>query len=711
MRKLLAVLLAGLFLILFFVATTVNQVVDTASDPGVINGMLDDADAYNYVYDNIIVNLVDDLVEQGIEVDTGLDSGAPSVLRFEDPDQAALAITDLIETLIQREYVQEKLEASLNSVLPYVLGETDEFTIDLEVQERVRSVPGAVRKVALDLELTERAIEDLLIPQMDQFVGKISTQGLGIEFTTEEIETSARLVFEPEWLESQIFGAIDEVTPFFAGDSDTFNIVVSFDDRAVIIGEILKNKLIDEDTLYDLVFDQVIDPLIQQTIAQTTDIGFGISLTEQEVVDTFEIIAPRAWVSEQGEGVIDALIAYLVGETNSLEYTIELNDQKATATTALQDLGRAKLEETIETIPNCSSPLDAVGAAQDLASLSIPRCIAGGQTTINLALGSFGPIIDAQVASFVEDQVPNEIAYTRADIDAQVGGSFDILDEVRALLAGGFSFSDQDLVMALAGGNDAQSLADAEDNLKILADGILITEKNIMDNLKGENLQMFDDVRDYAGTALTVRWLLWVLVLIPLVVIALIGGRDWTGRLKWAGGVVAVCSLLVYGGIAIAWSMNDIAQNYVPDYGAELSPEFRTDYPRLTAELETDELTNRFERAIDSWQQGWRNQTVPWIIGGLIVFAAGTVLSIRGSKKTVSMGSGTAHKGSTSSAASSDASSIPKDWGDEKEQDSEDSKIESDHSEDVDAGQESPPDETETSEDDSDEKPPATFDI
>ena len=708
MRKLLAVLLAGLFLILFFVATTVNQVVDTASDPGVINGMLDDADAYNYVYDNIIGNLVSDFVEQGIEVDTGLDSGAPSVLRFEDPDQAALAITDLIETLIPREYVQEKLEASLNGVLPYVRGETDEFTIDLEVQERVRSVPGAVRKVAVDLELTERVIEDLLIPQMDQFVGQISTQGLGIEFTTQEIETSARLVFEPEWLEGQIFGAIDEVTPFFAGDSDKFNIVLRFDDRAVIIGEVLKNKLVDEDTLYDLVFDQVIDPLIQQTVAQTTDIGFGISLTEQEVVDTFEIIAPRAWVSEQGEGVIDALIAYLVGETNSLEYTIELSDQKATATTALQDLARAKLEETIGTIPNCSSPLNALGAAQDLASLSIPRCIAGGQTTINLILGSFGPIIDAQVASFVEDQVPNEIAYTRADIEAQIGGSFDTLDDVRARIVEGVSFSDQDLIAALADDSDAQSLADAEETLLILANGILITEKNITDNLQGENLQMFDDVRDYAGTALSVRWLLWVLVLIPLAVIALIGGRGWAGRLKWAGGVAAVCALLVYGGIAIAWSMNDIAQDYVPDYVAELSQEFRADYPRLTAELETDELTNRFERSIDSWQQSWRNQTVPWIIGGLIAFAAGTVLSIRGSKKTVSMGSGTAYKGSTSSAASSDASSIPKDWGDEKEEDSEDSKIESDHSEDVDAGQESPPDETETLEDDSDEKPPAS---
>jgi hypothetical protein len=56
--------------------------------------------------------------------------------------------------------MQEKLEASLNSVLPYVLGETDEFTIDLEDQVRVRSLPGAVGMVALDLELTDRAIVD-----------------------------------------------------------------------------------------------------------------------------------------------------------------------------------------------------------------------------------------------------------------------------------------------------------------------------------------------------------------------------------------------------------------------------------------------------------------------------------------------------------------------------------------------------------------------
>ena len=362
MRKILAVLLAGLFLILFFVATTVNQVVDTASDPGVITGMLDDADAYDYVYDNIVGNLVHDMVDKGIEVNSGLDdTAAPTVLNFDDPDAAALAITNLIETLVPREYVQEKLEESLNGVVPYAKGETDEFTIDLEVQERVRQVTTAVREVVEDLDLSERIIEDLLVPQLDQFSDQVSTQALGIELTDAEIEAAVREIFEPVWLEGQLFAAIDEITPFFAGDADSFNVVLKFDDRAVVIGRILKDKLVKDDTLYNLVFNQVVDPLIEQTVAQSTSVGFGISLTEAEVVSTFEVIAPRDWVQEQGEGVIDALIDYLVGKSDELSYTVDLSDRKVTATEELQELALSKLAGTLEAIPACTTPAEVLG--------------------------------------------------------------------------------------------------------------------------------------------------------------------------------------------------------------------------------------------------------------------------------------------------------------------------------------------------------------
>jgi hypothetical protein len=666
MRKLLAVLLAGLFLILFLVAVTVNQVVDTASDPDVITGMLDDAEAYDYAYDNIIGNLVHDLMSKGIEFNTGLEGDkAQAILTFEDTDAAALAITELIETLVPREYVKEKLEESLTSVIPYAQGEVDEFTIDLEAQERVRTVPGAARKVVADLGLTERIIEDLLLPQFDSFAADFSGQGLGIDFTSEEIETNARLIFEPEWLEGEVFGAIDEITPYFAGDSDSFNVVIHFDDRVEVIGQILKDKLIKQDTLYNLVFAQVVDPLIQQTVAQSTTVGFGIELTEQEVVDTFEVIAPRAWVKQQGEGVIDALIAYMVGSANSLEYTLDLSDRKVTAASELQSLAVAKLRSTLGDIEACSTPIDLLGASQDIAAQQLPRCIAGGQATIDLAVTSFSPILNSQVSMLVENQVPNEISYTQADLESQIGGSFDSVDDIRQQITDGVSFSDQDLIELMASDGSASSRREAEDTLKIFADGLVITERNITDQINPAAQDQFDSIRDYAGTALSVRWILWIVVLIPLALIALIGGRGWPGRLKWAGGVALVCAIVAYGGITVVWGMNDIALDYVPEYGTNVSNEFMADYPRLGAELESGELNVRFERALDSWQQGWKNQTIPWMIAGLLAFAVGYVLSMKRPKQKISMG-GTAYKGSSPSAAAG-GFEIPKDWGDAPE--------------------------------------------
>ena len=667
MRKVLAVLLAGLFLILFFVAVTVNQAVDTASDPDVITGMLDDAEMYDYIYDNIIGNLVHDIVSKGIEIESGLeDSAEPTVLTFNDPDAAALAITDFIEIIVPREYVKDKIEEGMNGLVPYARGEVDTFTLDLEVQERVRAVPEAARQVVADLDLTERVIEDLLIPQLDSFTGQISGQALGIDLTEAEIESAARRIFAADWLEGQLFGAIDEITPYFAGDADSFSVELRFGDRAVIIGQILKDKLVSQDTLYNLVFAQVVDPLIKQTVAQSSSVGFGISLTEAEVVDSFEVIAPRDWVQDQGEGVIDALIAYMVGESETLAYRVDLTDRKTAASTELEALALRKLEAALNNIPACSSPADALGATQDIASQQVPRCIAGGQPMVDLALNTFAPVMISQVTSFVDAQVPSEVLYSQADFESQVGGSLESVEEIRDQISEGFGFSNRDLVDMIASNSSQRAQADAERRLKTLADGFVFTEVDITGDLDSSALKQLNDIRGYVGTGLSIRWILWVFVLIPLLVIALIGGNGWAGRLKWAGGVAAISAVLVYGGIAVAWSLNDVAQEYVPDYGARVNSDFRADYPRLSDELESGELTVRFERLVDSWQQGWRNQTVPWIVAGIVAFGVGFALPRFGGKKGVRMGGGPSYKGSSPKPSSS-GFTVPKEWGDAPE--------------------------------------------
>ncbi len=629
MRKILAILFAGFFLVFFFVSTMINQVADTVSDPNVIAGMLGEADAYDYVYENIVGSIVQDIVDNGIELESGIHGNSMlAKLEFDDTEATALAVTNLIETLVPREYTKRKIEESLGGILPYVAGETDQFTVDFEIQDRVREVPPAFQQLITDLDLTEEIIDDLLIPALDRFLGRLSDQALGIGFTDDELQEVAHDIFESQWLETQIIGAVDEITPFFTGDADSFNVVVTLDDRAVVIGQILKDKLINEETLYSLVFNRVVDPLIQKTIADSTDIGFGVSLTEDEVVEAFEVIAPRSWVIEQGAGVIDTLTDYLIGNIDYLEYTVDLNQRKVAATEELQILAVTKLTSTISDIPVCKNPIHAMGAASDLAARELPRCMAGREATVDQTLKLFAPKIQAQVLTFVETQIPNSISYLQTDFESQLGDDFEAVEQVRTRIIEGFSFSNQDLVDIIAGDGDSQDKDDAEEALGIIAAGFVITEADFTENFDSASLDQFNQVRDYAGLALSLRWLIWILLSIPLFFIAVLGARTWIGRLRWAGGVAFCTAVIVYCGILLSWSFIQSTYNYVPDLSTSLSEQFREDYPQLSAELASDEITLRLEKFTGSWQQGWRNQVLPLAYAGLGVFFLGTLLNI-----------------------------------------------------------------------------------
>jgi len=684
MRKLLAVLLGVVFVLLLFVAVTVNQVVDTATEPEVVIGMINDAEAYDYVYDNIVGSAVKDIVNQGIEFDSG--DGQILTLHFDDPDKAATAVTDLIETLVPREYFKGQFEESLRELVPYARGETDQFTVDLEVQERVRSVPGAVRIVVTELNLAESIVEDLLVPKLGEFSDQISDDALGISFSQAEIERNARLIFDPVWLEGQLFDAVDEITPYFAGDAESFSVVLAFDDRIVIVGDLLKDKLQSENTLYTMVFDQVVDPLVQQTTAQSNDVGFGIALTEQEVLDTFEVIAPESWVREQGENVIDALVDYMTGRSNSLDYTVDLSELKVAATSQLKNIARTKLETTISEIPQCSSPADLLGATQDLTSQQIPRCLAGGTAVISQITDTLGPIMDDQVELFVSNQIPDNVSYTLSDFESSVGGGFDTIEDARSWGTEGLVFTDQDLIDILADDGDLQSRADAEEVLQVFADGIAFTEQNILEHLTPEDRQLLDDVRGYVNTGLVLRWILWILMILPLLSIAFIGGRGWPGRLKWAGGVAFFSAVVIYALIFVAWSFNDAAKEKAVNL-SDIAADFRDDFPKLAAELDSDEPLTRLERAMDAWQEGWRNQTVPWMIGGIVLFGIGKVLGVRGTggapkdKPLTTPSANPAATAGRKRSRTGPAMTVPKDWTKDENADSEPDESKSDEDE------------------------------
>jgi predicted RNA binding protein with dsRBD fold (UPF0201 family) len=63
----------------------------------------------------------------------------------------------------------------------------------------VRQIPDAVRALVADLNLTEQVVDDLVIPQVAEFNSLVSSDALGINFSDQEIEDTARSVFAADW--------------------------------------------------------------------------------------------------------------------------------------------------------------------------------------------------------------------------------------------------------------------------------------------------------------------------------------------------------------------------------------------------------------------------------------------------------------------------------------------------------------------------------
>lgn len=618
MRPALAVLLALVFAALFVVALLVSRVVNTAGDPSEISGVIEDADLYDFVYDRVLDAALMDLVSKGITVQSTGDE--PHTLEFEDPAQAHAAIKSLIETILPREYVRQKIEETLNGVIPYASGRQDGFQVDLETSDRIDAVPEAVRKASERIGLGELVVSGLMVPMVRDLSQQITDEALGIGFTPDEAEDAARRIFPPQWIESQVFSFVDQAAPYFSGTGDDLNIVITFKDRVPVAGQVLKEKLNDEDTLVKLVFEQIVGPLVGQIVGDSTVLAFGIVITDQDIREAVEIVAPPDWVRAQGDGIIDSVVAWLVGATENIEYTLLLADRKADAAVQLEALAMRKLDEQIAATPVCQNPAQAAAAVNDVLAAQFPSCLPQNASEV---LDVMQPLIGNEIDRFVSNSIPDQITYSDADLRAQLGAdSLGTLDSLRDRVVNGFTFTDEDLLNRLGNSEDPGAAENFQETLDIIRAGIVFDETDITGRMDVAQLDQFNEARNWINLGWTFRWVIFLPAVLLLLAVAFVGGRGWPGRVKWAGAPVAIVAIIFFGAIQVGWastaSFRDIAMP-----ADSLDAETRADFPAIAALADSGEFQGMVERVGSSWISGLAMSAVPWAVGGLVLFGLG----------------------------------------------------------------------------------------
>jgi hypothetical protein len=546
-------------LALLLVAVVLLQVSDTLLSPKFYRNRLQEVDIYRFVLNDLATSALDEARQLPADrFGSGLDEN-PLVT-------SGLTTEDLVGSLnraFSPEWVQELVEQVLDEPASYITGDRDSFTFTLQVGDRVVQVVDEAKTLMrradaysllferLELEI-ERAV-DLELP-------------LGINVTPERLTDSLRRVVSKEWVEDNVELVLDAVTPYAVGDTDSFEIRVELAER-VDLALVEIKAILREADVYDLLYDEIVDPILSDNLESVVGLPFDVTVTQAEVTSALRQVAPPIWVQQQAELIIDAAGRYVTKRSDELEITVDIRDNKVDARRVLVEAARDKFDQITRDLPECTG----ADAARIVASgfQDIPNCMPGGQAARARVLEEFDKRRE-QVESAVDTQIlariPDNLSFTTTDLRAalqHVGASdnFELLEELRGVIGNGWTYTDVDLKEDLVDAEGPEAVELLEDIRSFLADNWNYTEQDLRDEIGGGGdasrlggldidagitLEEFDRGRLWFKRARAFRYIVYLPVVLLLLLIGVLGGRTWRGRIGWAAGYMAVSAAIIF---------------------------------------------------------------------------------------------------------------------------------------------------------------------
>ena len=573
---------------------------------------LEKADVYRFVMEDVLTSVLDDVRER--------EPGELGADLRENPVAESGVSTARIVDAVHRALSPEDLEAlvapAVREFAGYVTGESDAFEIDLRIGETIRGVVAELQVLMREAGVYDRLIERELEPRIreaagDTLASDADSSGWMQRLFGSDEEAGGRLaeviigVVTPEWFGAQVEHVLDELTGYLTGESDSFEIRIRLSDAQVATAvEDLKSILREADAS-ELVYADVLDPAVDEGLDEAVQLPYGVEISRDEVKDVLREAAPRAWVQQQADLLIEDVSAYVTGRSEGFSTGISLVGNKQDAARLLTDLAVTRVDETVRGLPVCSTEAEA-SAAAGAESGTLPDCLPPGVSADDVVDEARTAISDA-IPLLVLEPVPDTVTYTHADLRLAVregGGpdALDALDDSRELFADGWSYSEADLRAELS--SDREVLRDFDRLRSFMADGYVHTPDDPSASGFAEAL---DAAHDGSNAVRRGIWVSWLFVALLLIAVGALGGASWPGRVAWGSASLFVSSILVlvlfwpvYEGVSGA-VFEQVHEEIVGEAGGEVGS---------TTRLTADKLVDVAEGVSDDFAGGVKRSSL-----------------------------------------------------------------------------------------------------
>ncbi len=588
-RRVFAFPIVVVFLMLFAIMLVAFRVNSTLLEESFYTDTLLNLDAYNFTYDSALPAALEDQEVNTEDVGLGI-----SLTHVE--------IVEYVKRVLSPEWVQQNVEQGVKQLVPYATGQIDEFSITIPLADRVEDAVEVAEELVRDADIYSYLLEEQVRPAMATN-DVLANLPYGITLTPDQIIAGIEQVLPEEWLRQWIEEVLDEVTPYATGKTDDFTILIPLQDRADAALPVLEGWLLTglDGGTYDYLLEEQIAPTVSGALGPQVRLPFGITITDDEVVDAIGQVLPLRWVSNRISDAFEAMGPYLTGRTDSFIIEIPLRDRVQVAVETLEATTDEKFQTFISSLPVCTLPqLQAL----ELSLESTPECVPPG-VTYGLLKTLVGLDIQEQLETLVVEALPEVIEFTDEDLLGLLGPDAP-LEQTREQLRNGITFTDQDLrrLVLEQGGQANMDLLD--DVRRYLKEGFTFTEQDIKNEIGAADFDTLDSARGYVDTLRSLLFLLIIVLLAVAAGIGFLGGRNWWSRLGWAGVP------LVISGAAVAAALS-VGKHLV---------ESVTEGPIQDADI-LEVLT---EKALEFQAELINTFINPLVVQGAIVLVVGTVM-------------------------------------------------------------------------------------
>ena len=284
-------------------------------------------------------------------------------------------------------------------MVPYVTGQTDESSITIPLADRMEDAVKVAEELVRDADIYNYLLEERARPEMakSDVALRLSNLPYGMTLTPDQISAGIEEVLPEEWLRERIEEVLDEVTPYATGKADDFALLIPLQNRADAALLVLEGWLLTglDGGTYDYLLEEQIAPTVSGSLGPEVGIPFGITITDDEVVDAIGQVLPLSWVSDHISEAFGAMGPYLTGQTDSFTIEIPLRDRVEIAVETLQVTTDAKFQAFIDSLPTCTlQQLQGL----ELSLEATPDCVPPG-VTYQLLQGLVGLDVEEQLQS------------------------------------------------------------------------------------------------------------------------------------------------------------------------------------------------------------------------------------------------------------------------------------------------------------------------